>query len=561
MKKTLKFLVPLLIGAAFAFSFASCSSDDGDGGNQQYYDDNSWDKNVDLFVGHKNLGTNWDSDLALILDGALFSNCNSSDKFTLDFEFESADYYKLKICANIDDWPELKSIVLPAGMYLDEYYGGFDVNSSPLTFSLNSSDLTAIKQSGMVIQGHGVTIKKVSYQPSNSLGNSNAGNQGGSGNADDSSGNGNGGSSGSENAGVWSSNIYLEIMSFSYKTNDFNGGTFIKLDSSTTEEFKRKLNTEYTMATLGTTKLYYSFHKALTNLSNYQFPDNLKSVNIITFTDGLDLASSGPSWEDTEFDSAEEYGAWIKNEIETRTISGLKLNCHSVGVQGEDLNGQTDLFKKSLSFITSNGNTPYIESDITKVAEAFSSIANNLTVRQTLYDLTLEIPRGATVVRMVFDGFDGMSSMDALRSRVYLEGTISNKTIEITAHPGLILETDKVSGTPMYDKEGFDMGNDSYPFRNMQFTDDASNYVDVSNHKFNKDTCKQFYKSNFSSSFIPNSEYDASEHSNPVEDKFSTVIYLILDATSSLGKENVEEVRKAAINFVDTLAEKAQADN
>ena len=112
MKKTLKLLVPLLIGAAFAFSFASCSSDDGDGGNQQYYDDNSWDKNVDLFVGHKNLGTNWDSDLALILDGALFSNCNSSDKFTLDFEFESADYYKLKICANIDDWPELKSIVL-----------------------------------------------------------------------------------------------------------------------------------------------------------------------------------------------------------------------------------------------------------------------------------------------------------------------------------------------------------------------------------------------------------------------------------------------------------------
>lgn len=372
---------------------------------------------------------------------------------------------------------------------------------------------------------------------------------------------GNSGESGGGSGGVWSSNIYLEIMSFSYKTNDFNGGTFIKLDSSTTEEFKRKLNTEYTMATLGTTKLYYSFHKALTNLSNYQFPDNLKSVNIITFTDGLDLASSGPSWEDTEFDSAEEYGAWIKNEIETRTISGLKLNCHSVGVQGEDLNGQTDLFKKSLSFITSNGNTPYIESDITKVAEAFSSIANNLTVRQTLYDLTLEIPRGATVVRMVFDGFDGMSSMDALRSRVYLEGTISNKTIEITAHPGLILETDKVSGTPMYDKEGFDMGNDSYPFRNMQFTDDASNYVDVSNHKFNKDTCKQFYKSSSSSSFIQNSEYDASEHCDTVEDKFSTVIYLILDATSSLGKENVEEVRKAAINFVDTLAEKAQAGN
>ena len=569
MKKTLKLLVPLLIGAAFAFSFASCSSDDGDGGNQQYYDDNSWDKNVDLFVGHKNLGTNWDSDLALILDGALFSNCNSSDKFTLDFEFESADYYKLKICANIDDWPELKSIVLPAGMYLDEYYGGFDVNSSPLTFSLNSSDLTAIKQSGMVIQGHGVIIKKVSYQPSNSLENGNVGNQGGSGNTDDSSGNGNNenaGNSGSGSSSEDASGLYLGIIKFADDVVDLNNGKLVHLNSQLAkDDIKNSIEYNYSTAEDMATLMYYGVHTALVNLKNNEssLPDDLKNVYIITFTDGLDnssasMAKDHPLENNTGLSgkfTTDQYAEWLKEQLLTHKVKGNDIVCHSIGVKGSDMRDENG-FKDALNYVATSSNDAHVLTDFDKVQSTFEELAKNLTITTYTYNFDLILPSNAweSDVCMTFDIQD-YQNIESAQIKFYGKITPSDVddkeyTFEINEYSGIKPSSMKIIGREIPSIKNPNLSKLQFLFENIscdESYESSSIPVWLSNSLAWRKTKNGVWDLN--------SEYNPEESNKKNTSRSSAVIYLVLDNSFSLGTD-ISEVRNAVLNFIDTLYEK-----
>lgn len=358
----------------------------------------------------------------------------------------------------------------------------------------------------------------------------------------------------------WSSNIYLEIMPFSYKTQEFYNESPVKLDSKTLKEFKEKLNANYKLSQIGTTKIYYSLHKALLNLENYQFPDNLKSINIITFTDGLDNASASAPLEEQNFEGEnnaeknKKYGEWIKEQIDSRYFynNTLKPHCYSVAVKGKDV---TDInsFRNSLSYITSDGEEPMIKDEIENIGDAFSDIANGLVVKKTFYDFNLEIPYTYGSVKMIFDGLTGGTS---LNSKLYFEGTINKQYIlNITTSNGLTpVQKTNIQGIPATDSDGDETGSYIFKLR-LEFPND----IPDSETLFSKDNCKQYYNDTYSSSpSNPNSEYNAAGTYKPYKEEFSTVIYLLLDATNSLDEEGINAIRNAAINFVDKLAEKAQ---
>lgn len=361
------------------------------------------------------------------------------------------------------------------------------------------------------------------------------------------------GNNGNESADSWTSNIYLEIMPFSYRTMSFNDGKPIRLTSDTAKEFKEKLNTEYKKETIGSTKIYYSLHQTLLNLENYQFPDNLKSINIITFTDGFDLASAQKPLENMNFNDNEEYGKWIKEQIDSRTFSDkqLKLTCKSVALEGSDITDSKDkeLFSNTLTNITSDGN-PVKVKDLSEVSNKFSSIADNLVIKKIFYDYELEIPYEAKSVRMIFDGSNGS---DAATSSLYFEGTINDeKILTIQNRRGITVSPMTITGSPITDKDGEVTGNYMYKLK-LEFNNDTRDAKAL----FNKENCKQF----IGSSLIGSKEYDGSDKYHSNTENFSTVIYLLLDCTRSLDDNNIEEVRKAAINFVDKLSEKAKATN
>lgn len=382
---------------------------------------------------------------------------------------------------------------------------------------------------------------------------------GNSGENSESSGN----NSGSENGSSvpWTSDIYLEIMMFSNEPIDFNNGTFVKFDSNSAENFKKQLKELYKKNTSSSTALNYAFHKALVNLSKNEssLPDDLKSVNIITFTDGLDNASNLLSTTDTleneVFNIYRNYGAWIKEQIDTRTVANQKLDCYSVGVLGDV--SDTTIFLNTLKNITSSGKEPYIEQNFNDIATRFSDIANNLVVEHHRYDFNLKVPADATSVRMVFDGVT-----EPLYSNLYFDGNISYSELgyKFSFINGFGIElTDKeVIGQIEYDKESHKpTGNIIYKLNNIHFVNiaDTTTILDLLS---NKDKCKQFTKMYNSTKWDRNTEYDVDKNYESNTEHFSTVIYLILDATRSL-EDNIDKVRNAAIDFIDELAKKAKA--
>lgn len=393
------------------------------------------------------------------------------------------------------------------------------------------------------------------YKPNSS--SSSGGNSG-----ENSESSGNNSSSGNENSEPWTSDIYLEIMMFSNDATNFNNGTFVKFDSNSAENFKKQLKELYKMNTFSTTALNYAVHKALVNLSEKEsdLPDNLKSLNIITFTDGLDNASNLLSTTDTLenqiFNTPDRnYGAWIKEQIDTRTVANQKLNCYSVGVLG-DVPDEI-LFQNTLKNITSSDKEPHISQDFDDIATTFSEIANSLVVEHHRYDFNLKIPADATSVRMVFDGVT-----EPLYSNLYFDGNISHSELEYKFSFingfGIELTDKEVVGQIEYDeKSNKPTGNIIYKLNNIQFINiaDTTKILDLLS---NKDKCKQFTKTDNSTKWNRNTEYDVGKNYDHETEHFSTVIYLILDATRSLS-DNIDKVRSAAIDFIDELSEKAKA--
>ena len=322
-------------------------------------------------------------------------------------------------------------------MYLDEYYGDFDVNSSPLTFSLNSSDLTAIKQSGMVIQGHGVTIKKFSYQPSNSSGNGNN-NSGNNGNSSDPSGIGNGSVNGenSGSEGKVESGLYIGVISFGNTVSDLNNDKFVCLNSASKVDYvKNLLNNKYELANDTSTLMYYGVHKALINLekNSNQLPNDLENVYIITFTDGLDNSSGRHTekypLEDTGLakgSSTNDYAKWLKNELlKERKIKGNEIVCYSIGVKGSDITVEDEEdFMKALDNIASSSKYSQVLNRFDQLQEHFENLSKSLTVTTYKYDFTLKLPSDAWEKERIRMTFDIPKSGSAAESEVYFEGKI-----------------------------------------------------------------------------------------------------------------------------------------
>jgi hypothetical protein len=129
--------------------------------------------------------------------------------------------------------------------------------------------------------------------------------------------------------------VYVGIISFAGNATDLttkdyqHESTLYYLDSTWNSSYsstslKSKLDS-YTQATNSSTALYYAVHKALANLTAAEpmfADDTIQSVNLITFTDGLDNGSHGASAANPiEGKSAvpdSEYAAYIKGQIGKR---------------------------------------------------------------------------------------------------------------------------------------------------------------------------------------------------------------------------------------------------
>jgi hypothetical protein len=355
-----------------------------------------------------------------------------------------------------------------------------------------------------------------------------------------------------ENMKYPNAGIYISLISFAGNATILNNpyaspyyDDFTLLDYNGKSNLSYMLNNNYSIASASGTALFYAVHKGLANMTANagEFPADISSVNMITFTDGLDngsfLASNTNPIENKSGVTSTEYATYVHDQIGSRKINGKPITAYSVGVKGADVEDETQ-------FDLNLGNIASAPANVTKITDfsdldaTFAQIADSLTFA-THFSMTTTGNDPGTIVRMTFD-VTGTTSADAAASLKYIEGTLAYSggvytLTNVTYGSGI--SSDTLSGGAI---TGTIYGaNVSFLFRNIEGYDPATA------------TVQQWTKSSAgATTWQRNSEYNASGSTST-----STVlIQLVLDASTSLDSGQITQIRTAVNQFINKLYER-----
>ena len=350
--------------------------------------------------------------------------------------------------------------------------------------------------------------------------------------------------------------IYIGIITFGPDAEDITDGNPVYLDQQ--GEGMARLNglldAKYQGGTTIGTALFYSAHLALANMKRTEskIPGNdLENVTLFTFTDGLDVSSTGfslPAINDPgnvnhlEFAGVpiKKYMEFVKGEIDNRKINGTSITARIVAVPGDDVTDRV-AFSDALHSLATNDKYIRESIDMTSLNKEFSAIAKAIVNEWTLTSFTMITPEYApgTRVRMTFDPVK-----KAEDSRFYIDGdvTVRNNQYYLTniSYGGGIN-----SNVPQGGEIKGIMGGNSVRYYFLKFE----------GYNLNTANLKQWLINAGNNVWQPNSEYNSAGASQLNVDKHNAFIYLVLDRSSSItqNKDSVLKVRQAAKDFIKEM--------
>ncbi|MCM1300851.1 MAG: VWA domain-containing protein [Alistipes senegalensis] len=302
------------------------------------------------------------------------------------------------------------------------------------------------------------------------------------------------------------------------------------LDKYTSSGFEQFIQT---LETNNGTLLYYAVDNTISQLAKSKFPDDLKNVSIITFTDGLDQGSSA---KNTNYQSASAYLEAIQKRIRSTKINGLNINAYSIGLKGQDVKDEVQ-FKSNLKGLASSDENSMEVASIDEVNDKFMQLAASLYNKNTNQALTLTIPQpyNNTKIRFTFD----IETDNAANSACYIEGVFRDGSLTQAQYKGI-----SSSSGNIIKGESYGSINISFTFDNLAF--EAGNELTISR-------IKQWEWVENSSLWQVNSEFDPNKSTETIVEMQSAVIILLLDCSSSLGSD-FEKVKQTAQNFIKALS-------
>lgn len=113
---------------------------------------------ADIWTGSNPLGTDWNGENALKIEGSLFADMKGGDTVEISYTTDEDSGCCLKIVENTNGWPTLDS---PEGMDPEWSTIAVESGSTSYSFVISAEDAARIQNSGMIVQGVGVTITKV----------------------------------------------------------------------------------------------------------------------------------------------------------------------------------------------------------------------------------------------------------------------------------------------------------------------------------------------------------------------------------------------------------------
>jgi hypothetical protein len=351
--------------------------------------------------------------------------------------------------------------------------------------------------------------------------------------------------------------VYVGLVSFAPTAADITGGAPIFLDATGKAELDKILDQQYKMSNQQGTSLYYADHLALSNMSKNtgRYPLDLISANIVTFTDGLDnnstsLGLSVIEGKNFKGKPVEEYQQYIKGEIANRKIKGKPITAYSAGVKGSDVNDDA-AFTASLKALASKEENAYTSiSNYAELNERFKDIAKdlvNVNSDTTFKVVTPSYPVN-TLVRITFDLPANITSSDrAARSRKYVQGRVDVSNGKYVLNEIEYSGVSSVSGKSIVGS--MNGTNVNYEFRHFE------------GYNSNSDFISQWTVASGSNIWQINSEKIEGDDTKIDMQIKSSLIYLVLDSSTSLAPQDVIDIRNASKAFVQTLYDSVPQGN
>ena len=288
------------------------------------------------------------------------------------------------------------------------------------------------------------------------------------------------------------------------------------------------------------TVLYYAVDNNISYLQNCTFPDDLSSVNIITFTDGLNQGSRALDKQNGNHDYAandKSYVAEVNRKIKNIKVQGLPINAYAIGIRGKDVSGDAiSTFQDNLLQLSSSKENAMEVSNMEEVSAKFKEIAASLYSKSESSNLTITIPMPSENEKERFT-FDNVT--DATASKCYIEGVYANGALTNITYVGCMSN----SGTEVAEQEA---GLVKIKFEFINFTDERGNAVSTT-------YMQQWHMEPGQTTWTRNSEFKPDESIDIKEEHKTAVVMLILDCSSSLGSD-FSKVKAAANDFIKTLA-------
>ncbi|MBQ3174949.1 MAG: hypothetical protein IJB58_03155 [Bacteroidales bacterium] len=333
--------------------------------------------------------------------------------------------------------------------------------------------------------------------------------------------------------GGYNSGIYLGIMGFnqqlySYPISELTSASKVGFDS-----FIDNLSMK------NGTLLYYSVDQTINTMQSVKLPDDLSTVAIVTFTDGLD---QGSIMMNSSYLDNTEYLNALNQRIGNEKVSGRPITAYSVGIRGKDVVDVTT-FQNNLEKLASADENATEVSSMSEVNAKFKEIAEQLSKSNYVQTVTLKMPGvpNGTLVRFTFDN---VSSAD--KSSLYIEGTfnLAARSLENVKYEGL------TSSSGVQIKGVVDGIFVSFTFESVQTE---------SNILIQSQFTDEWTYITSSSIWQINSEFDKNENAEIVTERSSAAIMLVLDCSSSLADDFVT-AQSSAKDFINTLYEAVGGD-
>ncbi len=287
------------------------------------------------------------------------------------------------------------------------------------------------------------------------------------------------------------------------------------------------------------TLLYYAVEHALDMLQNQSFPSQVGSVNLITFTDGLD---QGSLMMNGNYTTDEQYLNAVSSRISDMKIKDLPLTAYSLGLRGSDVTDYQQ-FQSNLKKLASSPDKAFEVSNMSAVRECLQNISEQIISISTKQTISLKIPgqSNGTIIRFTFDG------SSASNSTMYIEGTfnLADRSLRNVTYHGLRAENGE---TVQGKQDGIFV---TFTFTGLQ-REDGNGLVPTY-------YIRQYYKSPSSSNWQENSEFTPANNTQTSVVHSGAVILLVLDCSNSLGSQ-FNDMKNYANDFIDRVANNAIVD-